>query len=131
MPFDKGTEFLKSYLDTRRTALTRNKVLTWSTDAQTTLKAMIDTQFDGTIENDAWEQLTQKSDGNTDNKMIGTRNKIGWLAACRRDLRTQFSAASDCRQRVALDHMRFHILRLNWAWKGVKRFIDIVNQRLA
>ena len=129
MPFDSATTFMVDYLTKRRDNLTKNKALTWSTDSQNTLKAMIDEKFFGQSENDSWERMKQKSDTSGSNQMISIRNKIGWLAACNRDLRSQFAAATDCRQRVPLDHTRYSILRLSWALKGLNRFIDIVRGR--
>lgn len=130
MPFDTATQFIQDYMYDRKEHLINTQPLNWSTEGQSTLKAMVDEQFDGTPENDEWERMRQTPETSHSNPMIGIRNKIGWLAAGNRDLRTQFAAATGCRQRVALDHVRYSILRLNWALKGVKRFVEIVNSRL-
>ena len=128
MPFDAATTFIDKYLDNRQTTLLGGKPLTWSTDGKVTYKAMVDDLFDGDTENDKWATLRAK-DGRTQD-MIGIRNKIGWLAACNRDMRTQFAAAIGCRQRVALDHVRYNVIKLRWASNGFKRFMEIVKGRL-
>jgi hypothetical protein len=130
MPFDPATSYIKNYMLDRNANLINTRRLKWSTNGQSSFKAMIDDLFDGTPENDQWETMRQLRDTSHPNPMIGIRCKIAWLAACNRDLRTQFASASGCRERVALDQVRYGIMRIKWAFNGFLRFLDIVRYRL-
>lgn len=131
MPFDTATSFVETYLQSRQEALLGNKPMKWATDGKKTFKAVVDDLFDGDTENDKWATLQRTAATATSNNMIGIRNKIGWLAACNRDMRTQYASTADCRQRSALDHTRYHIIKLKWALNGFRRFVELVKGRLA
>jgi hypothetical protein len=126
MAFDQATNFIRDYLGMHASQVQRVERLDWA--VQYPVPDTVDAKFDSTTENSVWNAMYE-SDAPDINNIIGVRTKIAWLAAARRDMRTQFGAALECRLRVHHDQHRLALSGYGWAYNGMTRLMQLINEQ--
>ena len=127
MPFNKARRYLEELFKQRGEDLRTGKRLKWSTYEFDELKEQLK-KFDRDSEHGEWENI-HKSEQPDINQLMGVSNKIAWLCACARDIRTQFTAGASDLPRTSVDHVRFEVAYLEWKTKSLKRLKELNKQR--
>ena len=128
MSYPNAYKFVKQVTDDRTKAYATGHRQPWSTTKLAKLSD-IDTVFDRTPENTAWQKQT--TGGKSDiNVLFGIYSALHWTAGCHRDLRSQFITGKAGIRRTSEDSVRYDYIRLLWLQNLLDKFnTSITTQR--
>ena len=138
MAFDSTVDFVAKILQARQDALLAGQPIPWSTANTDSYDTLITRGFDRTDENQAWKTAIAARNPPTpgaagamsEQQLMATQLKVGWMAGLERDMRTQF-VASQKRGRTSIDQTRYAAIDTILARMNLLRFQAMIKKRMS
>lgn len=126
MAYDLGYNAVRDILQRRTDELADGKQRTWALATGTSLQESIDNTFDRISENEEWKADYEANAGSgadmDPNRAIFHAERIAFLCACNRDLRTQYASGKDCVARTPAHQLMTRHSQAQRALAALKHF---------